>query len=365
MGTANQKLEHIEYRVREMQATDNQAYMELLSHSPDVGYMGIQIVFKENPYEMLMQRRPGEKVYMVETPDGKLVGSAAADPRPVWFKGQPVHAVHLHSLMVDPDFRHLGVATALVQYRIKAARESFGRNVLIFAEIQQGNQAAVKNAEHWINGYGPIHESGFIPTFRRTPKPLRGVTVREARPSDYPAIVEGFGEFNQQMDFTRYVTVDRLRRNLEPIHGSIFRHRYVVEQNRRIVGGAVLSKHDPSTETRVIYGPFFIRLRVRLAGIIDENNLINAGEMDGIWFRPGYVEAAHYLIEYLRSVAFERDQMPGINLTVANYHSWEAVQIAHWMPHAVYQVVYQMADVHQPPVPYVSHDAEPVPAVPA
>jgi hypothetical protein len=42
------------------------------------GLITIQVVFKEDPYQMLMTRRLGEIVAVAETPEGKMVGTGAS-----------------------------------------------------------------------------------------------------------------------------------------------------------------------------------------------------------------------------------------------------------------------------------------------
>ena len=340
--------QRIDYKLRPMESRDSAAYTQLMADSPDTGLITVQVIFKEDPHEMLMKRRIGQIVVVAETPDGKVVGSGAADARPVFFKKQPVQAVHLHNLLVAPEYRQRGVATALAQWRIKWARENYGENVLIFAEIQQNNIASFRNASKWATGFSTQRESGFLPVFHNPPKPMPGIEVREAVEADYPTIVEGLNNFNRDVDFTRYVTSDRLHRNLEPIHGQVFRHRYVVLENGQIVGGAVLSAHDPSVETRMIRAPFFNKLIARISGMIQTADVINGGEVDGIWFKAGHAQATHYLIHQLRYKAYPEAR--ALNFTMANPKVWEALQVNHWMPHTILSVAYL-----QPPtlIPYV------------
>ncbi|HVO43346.1 MAG TPA: GNAT family N-acetyltransferase [Aggregatilineales bacterium] len=328
----------INYHLREMEPRDSAAYTQLMASSPDTGLITIQVMFKMDPYEMLMQRRIGQAVVVAETPDGRVVGTGAADARPIWFEGHPVQAVHMHSLLVAPDFRQHGVATALVQWRIQWAREHYGENVLIFAEIQQSNLASFRNAAKWATGFGTQRESGFLRTYPRTPKPIPGVEIREAHEEDYPVIAGGLNDFNHDVNFTRFATVDRLHRNLEPIHGQIFRHRYVVTRHSEIVGGAVLSAHDPSIETRIIKAPFLNRVIARVSGMIQTDNVIDGGEVDGIWFKPGHADDTHYLIAQLRHRAWPETR--ALNFTLVNPKAWEAVQVNHWMPHTILSVAY-------------------------
>jgi GNAT superfamily N-acetyltransferase len=328
----------INYRLRPLEPRDSKAYAELMASSPETGMITVQVIFKEDAYEMLMQRRIGQVVVVAESPEGKVVGTGAADARPIWFEGQAIQAVHLHSLLVHPDFRQHGVAKALVQWRIKWAKEHYGDDVLIFAEIQQRDIASFRNASKWATGFGQPRESGFLRVRQNAPRPLPGVTIREVEESDYPEIVAGLNEFNHDVNFTRYVTIDRLHRNLEPIHGNVFRHRFVVLKDNHIVGGAVLSAHDPSVETRLIRAPLINRIVARLSGMIYDENLINGGEIDGIWFKSGYADIAHHLVENLRFRAAANTS--ALNFTVVNPKAWEALQLSRWQPHTILSVAY-------------------------
>src|SRR5215813_9629836 len=95
----------IDFRLRQMEPRDGAAYRNLMASSPDTGLITIQVIFKEDPYEMLMQRRIGQVVVVAEAPDGTVVGTGAADWRPIWFEKQAIQAVHLHSLLVHPNYR--------------------------------------------------------------------------------------------------------------------------------------------------------------------------------------------------------------------------------------------------------------------
>lgn len=162
--------------------------------------------------------------------------------------------------------------------------------------------------------------------------------MREAADADYSTIVAGLNKSNEDVNFTRYVTLDRLHRNLEPIHGQVFRHRFVVLKDDEIVGGAVLSAHDPSVETRLIKAPFINKLIARASGMIHSDNVIEGGEVDGIWFKPGYADTAHYLIDHLRYRA--HTETTALNFTVVNPKTWEALQVSHWQPHTILSVAY-------------------------
>src|SRR5258706_13553642 len=101
----------IEYHLRPLEPRDSEAYRQLMANSPETGLITIQVVFKEDPYEMLMQRRIGQIVVVAETPEGRVVGSGAADARPVWFEKQAVQAVHIHRFVVAPDYRQRDAGT--------------------------------------------------------------------------------------------------------------------------------------------------------------------------------------------------------------------------------------------------------------
>jgi len=339
--------EHFDWIVRPMEARDDKQYLELQRAEPERGWINIDVHYRpdQSPYELLTQRRQ-QAVFVAEVPAGHLdagrvVGVGAADPRKVWFESVPVQAVHLHNLMVHPDYRHKGIATTLIQKRVQWARETFGQNVLLFAELDQNNMAAFKAAAKWATDFTQPRESGFLLARADEPKNPDSYAIHEAREEDYPAIVRGLNTFNHDIDFTRVVDADRLHRNLAPIDGITFRHRYVVQSKGEIVGGAVLTQHDPSVESRVISGRPINVLVARLSKMIHEGGEVRYGEVDGIWFKEGCQDAVHYLIqELLFKAGQDKTTTDAINFTVINPKVWEAVQLPRWQPHTIECIAY-------------------------
>jgi ribosomal protein S18 acetylase RimI-like enzyme len=327
-----------DYHLRPMESRDSDAYNELLALSPSGSMIAIQTVFKADPYEVLMQRQVEQVVVVAETSEGKVVGSAIADARPIWFEGQPVQSVHLFAIQVHPDYRGRGIGTSLTKWRIAWARQHYGEDVLIFAEVDLDNLATFRNASKWATAFAQQRESGFMRVLSQPPKPIDGLTVRDATEEDYPQIVNELNRFNQDINFTRYVTVDRLRRNMEPLYGKVFRHRFVVMENGEMVGGAVLTDPDPALETRFIQASQLTKWFARLSGMIHANGVIHGGEIDGIWYKLGHAYAPHYLIDTLLYRAAETTH--ALIVKVANPKAWKALSITHWQPYMIQSVAY-------------------------
>jgi GNAT superfamily N-acetyltransferase len=344
---ARDRFEPIPWVVRPMVKADDTAFSKLLHSSPEMGLISIEVTYKEgiSPFEILT-RKQGQQVFVAEVPEGmenagQVVATAACDPRLVWFEGKPTEAVHLHSLLVDPNYRHQGIATVLIQTRIRWAHEKYGEKVLIFAEIPQDDMAAFKAAAKWASDFTQPRESGFLPTLRQLPHNPKGYVIHEAQDADYAAIIAGINDFNHDVDFTRVVDYDRLHRNLSPIGGYVYRHRFVVCENDEIVGGAVLSEHDPSIVTRMVKAPVLNRVIAQLSGMIHTNGEIRGGEVDGIWYKPGCADASHYLVQYLLFEARKaQETTEALNFVISNPKVWEAVQVSHWQPHTILCVAY-------------------------
>lgn len=339
--------DRINWVVREMEAKDDKDYLELMTAEPERGWIDLRTAYKpgQSPYELLTRRR-SQKVFVVQVPEGmkdagKVVGVGAADPRRVWFEGLPLQAVHLHNLLVHPDYRHKGIATQLIQARVRWARSECGPNILIFAELNQNDPAAFRAAAKWATDFTQPRESGFLLARSQPPPNPDGYVVREAEEADYPTIVNGLNTFNHDVDFTRVVDSERLHRNLSPINGRIFRHRYVVLANGKIVGGAVLSEHDPTVEAVSVRGKPINMLLARLSGMIHEGGEVRYGEVDGIWYQPGFQNAEHYLVHtLLHRAKLDRNTTDALNFTIINHKVWEAVQLPRWQPHTIECVAY-------------------------
>ena len=55
--TAKSRSDWIHYQLRPMEPRDGAAYADLMASSPEQGLIAIQVIYKLDPYEMLMQRR--------------------------------------------------------------------------------------------------------------------------------------------------------------------------------------------------------------------------------------------------------------------------------------------------------------------
>ncbi|HFQ95389.1 MAG TPA: GNAT family N-acetyltransferase, partial [Anaerolineae bacterium] len=138
--------------LRPLTPDDGPAFARLLLASPDTGRIHLTPHYVVDPCEAIRASQEDDFLGVVaETPgfDG-LVGAGLVRFGRAQIEGEVRPYAFLNPLIVHPDHRRQGIATALVRWRVQAARDRFGDAAVIWALIQRGNVGSVRTVTKFL-----------------------------------------------------------------------------------------------------------------------------------------------------------------------------------------------------------------------
>ncbi len=288
-----------------MTPADSPALAALTAQSPDGGRITFSPRFHLPAYEVYAARHE-EMVGVVAEADGQeargLVGAAQVSFGECQYEGVVRPYALLSGLVVHPAYRRQGIASALAQWRIERADRRFGKDALIFADIQTGNVGSTANAKKWANFF-----SGRIVTapanMRAAPPPaLTGVTIREAADAELEGVAESLNRFYRDYNFYRPQTAGRLRewRRKSPLSDPLNRYLVAVDSANRLLAGMGVREEGRLLSLYIEHAPALIRFANRFLKVIPADKEMRPLQAEMLWFAPGQLEAGRTLWQTAR-----------------------------------------------------------------
>jgi GNAT superfamily N-acetyltransferase len=289
--------------LRPLAPADGPAIAELFAQTPDAGQISFTTRFKVDAYTALTALHPDTTgVAAVLPATGQLVGMAMIDWSQRQVEGSVRPCALLNTLKVHPDYRRRGIARRLAEWRIAATRERFGDDVVLLADIQKGNVASERAAQHWSSQFiGQPHT--VLMGMRRSPPRLpRGISVRPARPEEFGAIAEQQNRFYQNYNLYAPQTADSFAAWLDhtPLHAPIHHLVVAVDAAGTLLAGAGISERARLLALHVGRLPAAMKLVVRAMGLLPPSGVVDEVLVDQLWFAPGHLAAAQALWAWLR-----------------------------------------------------------------
>src|SRR5687768_7744698 len=192
--------------LRELQPTDGPDINLLHSQTPDTGAVAFHTQFHHDPYTTLTLLHPHMRGVVAEAEGHEgLVGMGLVNFGECQFQGDVYPSAYLNSLSVHPDFRRMGIATRLAQWRVEAARDHFTQQVtdgVIYAGIQGGNTGSISTAAKWsTQRLDDVNRLGIAKVRTKRPRPVDDLRVRRATPNDLEEIAHKQNGFYRDYNF--------------------------------------------------------------------------------------------------------------------------------------------------------------------
>ncbi len=234
-----------DFELREITSGDGETLEHLMENNPDGGEIQFAPSFKTDPYELYEKMMPMEEYtgFIAETPTGDAVGAGIIGINDARIGGELRPRGYLAGLMVDHDYRGMGLGKRLAAERIQWAEEVVGDDVIICATIQSGNGPSEAVASSWMDGF-PYEYVNHSLELRDDP-PETEYSIRSIDEAELPEFTSAMNEFYSDAElFTPYQT----EQIADLLHTSVdnqYVHRCdVLEEDGEFVAGAhVIESH--------------------------------------------------------------------------------------------------------------------------
>ncbi|MEO3786712.1 GNAT family N-acetyltransferase [Actinocorallia sp. B10E7] len=183
-------------KIREAVPEDNEALLTLAEQCPMAG--DISLCVDRRPDFFALSRLEGDPwlVGVVDLGDGP-VACAGVARREVYLNGSPTPIVYIGDIKVLPGARRRGLARELLHWTREKACELVGPDGVKLSTIMAGNEPATRLFQEFTADGAPgaprarLRSHSIQLLWKRRIRQA-GLTVREAAPSDVPAMVEAW-----------------------------------------------------------------------------------------------------------------------------------------------------------------------------
>jgi GNAT superfamily N-acetyltransferase len=287
-----------DFELRAARPDDFEQIAALADASADTGRIAVKPRYLRNPVEALAEVSP-ELEWVVAESDGKLIGGGQVIHGRTIVEGEEHPSAVLSSLMVHPEHRRRGVATALTEWRLERA----GPDAVVCAAIQSGNDGSVANARKWATQiFGKLVIAGF----RASDGPAgTKLEIREPRDeTEWDAAAAGIELFERDWNLRSPETGASLRERAErTLSGERFQHYFVVVDGGEIAGGYELQEGGQLSSLVFERVPFTLRALNLVLRVIPRDRELRSTGLSRVWFAPGRDDVARAIWSHASSLS--------------------------------------------------------------
>lgn len=289
------------FTLREARDGDGPGLTELAAAAADTGAVRVAPHYLYDPLLTSRALRPEAVWVVAESDEGRIVGSGTLDFRPLEIEGEVLPGAQLANLMVHPDYRRRGIATALAEWRIERA----GPDVVLVAAIQSGNEGSIANARKWAT---QIFGRQMIPVFKVAPKRASGSVELRAPVNDdeWEQVAAGLTAYEGGWNLRIPETAAEIRERLAKTPLDIpVQHAIVAVDGGRVVGGCELHEGGRLQTIVVEHMPLLLRAMNRVVRVVPRDGVVRVSAVARLWHARGREDVGRALWAHARSAAAE------------------------------------------------------------
>ncbi len=295
--------------IREITADDSETLRHLYESNPDGGDVQFAPRFKVDPYEMYEKMTPADEqvAFIAETSDGDPAGAGLMQLDDARIGGELRWRAYLAGLVVDHDYRGMGLGKRLAAERVQYAEREAGDDVVVTAAIQAGNDPSMAVASSWADEY-PYNFVNHAIELRDAP-PTTAYDVRSVDDSELGAFVEEMNNFYDDAEMWVPYQEDRLAKMLETEIDGHHVHQcdLVVEDGEFVAGAHVIEVHK--LQSMVVTDlPPELEDGEELPPSIPNDREIRPTIVIP-WFGNGAKDAGEIIVEYERATAGDANRL--------------------------------------------------------
>jgi GNAT superfamily N-acetyltransferase len=287
-----------DFVLRTAHPDDFEQIAALADATADTGRIPVKPRYLRNPVEAFAELMP-ELEWVVAESDGRLIGGGQIIHGETEVEGQAYPGAVLSSLMVHPDYRRRGVATALTEWRIERA----GPEAVVAAAIQYGNEGSTANARKWATQiFGKLVLAGFRASGR---PPRSALEFREpCDDAEWDESAAGLARFEEGWNLRTPETGTSLRERAErTLAGERFQQYFLAVEDGRLVGGYQLQQGGRLASLVFEHIPLTIRALNLFLRVIPRDRELRSNALSRVWFAPGRDDVAQALWKHACSLS--------------------------------------------------------------
>jgi GNAT superfamily N-acetyltransferase len=295
---------HEEFTLRPLLPGDGPAMEKLEQQTPDTGAMGFYTEYHHDLYKTRMALQPGLVGVVAEVPKYQgLVGMALVTFGECTVEEEQRPYAYFTGLSVHPDFRRRGIATALANWRLEAARSRFGGEGVIFAGIQGGNVGSLRTAEKWSNQRLDGRTQVVVGRMQqKPPKPASDIVVRPAQVDELEEIADRQNRFYREFNLYPPKSTGQLAEWLarQPFGQTVNCYYVAMDPRGNLLAGMGVTREGALITSHLVRAPWILRVANLFLRLLPADGLSKRINGHWPWFLPGHEQAGSLLWESVR-----------------------------------------------------------------
>jgi len=293
---------------REITAADGETMTDLAESNPDGGEIQFAPQFEVNPYEVYTKLNPADEFvgFIAEAPDGDAAGMGLIAIDDARIGGEIRKRGYLAGLIVDHEYRGLGLAKRLAAKRIDYARTEYSTDIVITAAIQTGNDPSMAVAKSWADRFPYEYVNQPVETLDTPPTEY---DIRSATDDELSEFTMSMNAFYGEAELYSPYQSKQLAELLDTAVNGQYIHRceVVVEDGDLIAGAHVVDHHKLMSAVITELPPELEEADELPPSIPDDLEMRPSFVVP--WFKSGQEEAAEALIQHERATAGDANRL--------------------------------------------------------